>query len=158
MPMSQFTPKKVFDDWIQSNFLVLLPNATGWLIFKLILRSSKKFANEVLSISHKTSLFLWNGFSRAIDAKYWVMYFRITSDIDCLRKEFFLKWKVQYGWPPSTNLLRSAHFYVNNIISLFYKTSHLHEEVKCTEPSLSVRILWFTYWINLRNCAPKLSG
>ncbi len=31
----------------------------------------------------------------------------------------------QYGWPPCTNPFRSAPFYIENIINLFYKTSYL---------------------------------
>jgi hypothetical protein len=34
----------------------------------------------------------------------------------------------------------SAHFYIENIIFLFTKTSYLNEEVNCTEPAPSVSI------------------
>jgi hypothetical protein len=36
---------------------------------------------------------------------------------------------------PCTKLFRSAHFYIDNINNLCYKTSYLNEEVNCTEPS-----------------------
>ena len=54
--------------------------------------------------------------------------------------EVLLKEKVQYGWPPCTNQFRSAPFYIENIIHLFYKTSYLNEEVIGTEPSPSANI------------------
>jgi hypothetical protein len=57
-------------------------------------------------------------------------------------REVLVKGKVQYSCPPCTNLFRSAPFYIENIISLFYKTSYLNEEVKCTEPSSLVSIPW----------------
>jgi hypothetical protein len=38
----------------------------------------------------------------------------------------------------------TAHFYIENIIFLFFKTSYLYEEVNCTEPSLSVSIPWLS--------------
>ncbi len=50
-------------------------------------------------------------------------------------KETLLKGKVQYTWPPCTNLYKSAHFYIKNIIYIFNKTSYLNEEVNRTEPS-----------------------
>jgi len=57
-----------------------------------------------------------------------------------LVREVLLKGKTQYGWPPCTNQFRSAPFYIENIINLFYKTSYLNEEVNCIEPSPLVSI------------------
>jgi hypothetical protein len=48
--------------------------------------------------------------------------------------EVLLKGNAKYGWPPCTNQFRSAPFYTENIINLFYKTSYRNEEVNCTEP------------------------
>ncbi len=53
----------------------------------------------------------------------------------CYIMEVLLKGKAEYSWPPCTNLFRLDPFYIENIIYLFYKTSYLNEEVKCTEPS-----------------------
>jgi hypothetical protein len=58
----------------------------------------------------------------------------------CLSMELLLKGKVQYSWPPCTNLFRWALFYKEDIIYLFYKTSYLKEEVNCTEPYPSVSV------------------
>ncbi len=60
-------------------------------------------------------------------------------------REVLLKGKAQYGWPPCTNQFRSAPFYIENIINLFYKTSYLNEEVNCTEPSPLAIIPWLQY-------------
>ncbi len=57
----------------------------------------------------------------------------------CTREVLF-KGMAQYRWPPSTNLLRTAPFLIDNIIYLCYKTSYLNEEVNCTDPSPSVSI------------------
>jgi hypothetical protein len=46
----------------------------------------------------------------------------------------------QYGWPPWTTQFRSAPFYIEVIIYLFYKTRYLNEEVNCNEPSPLVSI------------------
>ncbi len=46
------------------------------------------------------------------------------------------------GAPPCTNSFRSAHFYIENIIYLCYKTSYLNEEVNCTEALPSVSVPW----------------
>jgi hypothetical protein len=51
----------------------------------------------------------------------------------------------QYSWPPCTNQFRSAPFYIENIINLFYKTGYLNEEANCTEPFPLVSIPWL--WI-----------
>jgi hypothetical protein len=48
--------------------------------------------------------------------------------------------KAQYSRPPCTNQFRSAPFYIENIINLYYKTSYLNEGVNCTEPSPLVSI------------------
>jgi len=37
-------------------------------------------------------------------------------------REVLLKGKSQYGWPPCINQFRSAPFYIENIINLFYNT------------------------------------
>jgi hypothetical protein len=50
--------------------------------------------------------------------------------------------KVQYCWPPCTNLFTLAAFSIENFVYLFYKTSQLNEEVNCTIPPLSVRFPW----------------
>jgi hypothetical protein len=36
----------------------------------------------------------------------------------------------------------SVHFYTENVIPLFYKTSYFNEEAICAELSLSARVLW----------------
>ncbi len=59
--------------------------------------------------------------------------------------EVLLRGKAQYSWPPCTNQFRSAPFYIENVMDLFYKTSYLNEEVNCTKPSLLVSIPWFYY-------------
>jgi hypothetical protein len=55
-------------------------------------------------------------------------------------RDSFVKGKDQYDRPPCTDLLRTTAFNTENIIFLFYKTSYLDKEVKCTEPSLSVKV------------------
>ncbi len=55
-------------------------------------------------------------------------------------REVLLKGKAHYGRPPCSNQFRSAPFYIENIINLFYKTSYLNEEVNCTETSVLVSI------------------
>jgi len=46
----------------------------------------------------------------------------------------------QYNWLPSTNLFRSAPFYIVYIIYLCYNTNNLDEEVNCKEPSPSISV------------------
>ncbi len=60
----------------------------------------------------------------------------------CPAREVLLKGKAQYSWPPCINQFRSAPFYIENIINLFYKTSYLNKEVNCTEPSPLISIPW----------------
>ncbi len=60
----------------------------------------------------------------------------------CKGMEVLLKGKVQYGWPPCTNQFRSAPFYIENTINLFYKTRYFNEEVICTESFPLVSIPW----------------
>ncbi len=57
-------------------------------------------------------------------------------------REVLLKGMAQYGWPACTNQFRSAPFYIEKIINLFYKTSYFNEEVNCTEPPPLVSIPW----------------
>jgi hypothetical protein len=57
------------------------------------------------------------------------------------------KGKAQYSWPPSTNEFRSAALKIEYIIFVFYEMSYLNEEVKCTEPSPSVSVLWMFFGI-----------
>ncbi len=42
-----------------------------------------------------------------------------------LRQGSLTEGKSKYSWPPCTNQIRSARFYFENIIFLFYKTSYL---------------------------------
>ncbi len=65
-----------------------------------------------------------------------------STFFDTWAKEVLLKGEAQYGWPLYTNQFRSAPFYIENIINLFYKTSYLNEEVNCTEPSPLVFTAW----------------
>ncbi len=60
------------------------------------------------------------------------------SKIERLSREVLLKGKAQYSWPPITYYFRWAHFYFENIIYIFYKTSYLDEEDICTEPSFQL--------------------
>jgi hypothetical protein len=55
-------------------------------------------------------------------------------------RESLLKGKYQYCWPPCINKLRSSALHFLLKLYLFYRTTYLNEEVKCTEPSLSARI------------------
>ncbi len=60
-------------------------------------------------------------------------------------REVLLKGKAKYSWPPCTNQFRSAPYYFENIIYLWYKMSGgLNEEVNCTELSRSVSIPWLS--------------
>ncbi len=42
-------------------------------------------------------------------------------------REVLLKGKAQHGSPPYANQFRSAPFYIETIINLFYKTSYLND-------------------------------
>ncbi len=64
-------------------------------------------------------------------AIYWSKTFFILSREPLLKGK-----KTQYCWLPCTSKFWSAHFYIENILYLFYKPSYLNEEVNCTEPSL----------------------
>ncbi len=47
------------------------------------------------------------------------------NKLECSAREALLKGKAQYGWPPWTNLIRSAAFYVENITCPFTKQATL---------------------------------
>jgi hypothetical protein len=49
-------------------------------------------------------------------------------------KEHFLQRRAQSGRPPGTNVLRSDHSYIKIFFIFFRSTSHINEEVNCTEP------------------------
>ena len=48
-------------------------------------------------------------------------------------REYLLKEKAKYSRPPCTNQFRSVTFNIENIFLPFNKTSHIDEEVNCTE-------------------------
>ncbi len=57
-------------------------------------------------------------FRNKISGKNWKIKTTCTALLACfpLNKETLRKGKVQYNWPPYTDLLRSAAFYIANII------------------------------------------
>ena len=58
-----------------------------------------------------------------------------------------------------TKDFKSALFYIENIIYIFYKTSYLDEEVNRTEPSPSVSIPWLSdFWPKLPNQQKENTG
>ncbi len=64
--------------------------------------------------------------------------------LDRPAKESSLKGKTQYNWPPCTNQFRSAALVLQTLLTFFYKTSYLHEEVNCTESFPTVSVPWFS--------------
>jgi hypothetical protein len=65
---------------------------------------------------------------------HWVTEIICLHYMNGLARELLLKGKALYNWPPCINLCRSATFYTDTIIFIFYKTTYLNEEVNCTEP------------------------
>ncbi len=51
-----------------------------------------------------------------------------------------------YGFPPCTNLLRSACFNTEKILIYLFKTSYRNKEVICTKPSSPVRFPWIRHY------------
>ncbi len=83
--------------------------------------------------------YLWNAqFIRS--KKFKLLSYRASGGllVNSLIKEYQLKGKAQYSWPPCTNWFRSAAFDNANIIYFLTKTRYLDEEVKRTEPSLKL--------------------
>ncbi len=70
-------------------------------------------------------------------------YLNVALSIVGMAKELLLNGKAQYSWPPCTNQFRSAAFDIVSIMQILYKTNYSNEEVNCTEPSTSVRVLWY---------------
>jgi hypothetical protein len=57
-------------------------------------------------------------------------------------RESLLKGKDQYDSPPWINSSNQLFIILKNNIYLFLKKCHHNKEVKCTEPSPSVRVPW----------------
>ncbi len=66
------------------------------------------------------------------------IFTHVNYDLSKSSRGVLLKGKAQYS---CVNQLRSAPFYIEKIINLFYKTSYFNKEVNCTEPPL-VCIPW----------------
>jgi hypothetical protein len=62
--------------------------------------------------------------------------------VNRLSREYLLKGKDQYNWPPCTNQFRLPTLSKEIYFFIFYKTRYLNKEVNCTEPSPSVRVPW----------------
>jgi len=88
---------------------------------KLLCRHSHSVLRKTYGKNYKRGALTWKSYTR----------------------EPLMKGKAQYSWPPCTNLLRLAPFYIENIIYICYKTSYLNEEVNGTEPSPSVSVPCF---------------